>query len=247
MNDKRALVLIPCCKEKTANPSRVAFIQALQDIGNIRAKILRLVQQTPQITNRPENQRGILDPNAPITLAADLYTGNLYQALGPVLRNAIVGGYPQVDILIVSALYGLIQLGEGIKEYELRMDDRLIDGTPVWRFWKREGLWRLLQAYVSERNISYVWSLLPDSLPSYPYHQVFEDFWMLAKRQKTVVTLHVKVSRGDGRSAGTGSGAKRGKWLRYILSINPHHLLGEPLPPAQLPTIPGYVFKYEPC
>jgi len=114
-------------------------------------------------------------------------------------------------MLIVSALYGLVKLNEGIKEYELTMTDRLVNGMKVYRFWQREGLWEILLEYIKENGINCVWSLLPSS--RYPYHQVFEELWRTLERT-SVRCVHVKVS-------GSAAGIKLAEWLKHMVE-NPH-------------------------
>ncbi|MCM8784794.1 MAG: hypothetical protein NC899_00880, partial [Candidatus Omnitrophica bacterium] len=101
-----ALVLIPCCKQKRV----VAFqgqSQPLPNVQQLRNQLLQHIQNTPMLASRPENQRGILNPNAPLTQAIDLYTGNFYKVVGRHLRRIMTGQYPFIHILIVSAFYGI--------------------------------------------------------------------------------------------------------------------------------------------
>jgi len=73
-----------------------------------------------------------LNPSAPLTRAVDLYSGNFYRrARGTLLNLADRKQELDVHVLIVSALYGLVKLDEGIKEYELTITDRLVNGMKV--------------------------------------------------------------------------------------------------------------------
>ena len=105
---------------------------------------------------KPENQRGVLNPSASLTRAIDLYVGNFYRKARKVLLDILYGKYPYVHVLIVSALYGLVKLDEELREYELAMNDKLVDGMRVYRFWQREGLWRILLDYIHENGITHI-------------------------------------------------------------------------------------------
>lgn len=238
--ENKALILIPCCEQKKVVQSQ-GFAQPLPNTLNMRTQLLQLIQQTPNLTMRQENQRGILNPNAPLTWAVNLYAGKFYRIAGVALNNLMAGCHPSIHVLIVSACYGLTKLNEGLKEYELQMGDILYNGMKVYQFWQRNQLWRILYDYIDQNSITYVWSLLPDSMPKFPYHQVFNNLWRVL-RNTPIQCFHVKVP-----GAGTGTGQKRAQWLRAILNINPNHLVGEPFPPARLADIPNYIFDYNIC
>ena len=187
----KALILIPCCKSKSVYPLKTTYSPPISQITNLRNKLLKLIKETPDLREKPENKYGILDPNAPLTRAIDLYVGNFYKKAKKVLLDMLHGKYPHVHVLIVSAFYGLVKLGEGIKKYELTMTDKLANGLQVWQFWREEGLWKILLDYINDNNIRFVWSLLPNS-KEYPYHQVFEELWDLL-RESHIKCLHVEV------------------------------------------------------
>ena len=237
---KRALILIPCCKRKNVYSTNNALSTPLPGINDLRNKLLRLLQATPSLREKPENRRGILNPNAPLTRAIDLYAGNFYRKTRKVLLNILHGKYPHIHVLIVSALYGLVKLDEGIKEYELTMYDKLVNGIRVYRFWQREGLWKILLNYIHENNITHIWSLLPSSI-QYPYHQVFEELWKNL-RKTTIKCIHVKIPE-----ARSSTGIKFGEWLVHIIEDNPLYLVHQPPPPQKLEQIPNYTFQYLPC
>jgi hypothetical protein len=203
--------------------------------------LLQLIRLTLNLANRQENQRGVLNPNAPSTRSVDLYIGKFYQVAGRSLRNVLAGQNPSIHVLIVSAFYGLAKLDEGLKEYELQMGDPIHNGMKVYQFWQNNQLWRVLQNYITQNNITHVWSLLPDSMPSFPYHCVFDQMWRKL-RNTQIQCFHVKVP-----GAGAGTGSKRAEWFVEILNTNPNYLVRAPVPPNRLRSIPGYVFHYKPC
>lgn len=73
--------------------------------------------------------------------AYDRYDGNLYRKA--YLDHARVSN-PTSRVLIVSALYGVIDARDDIRNYNLAMTDTLANRTKVSRFWRERGLPRLL-------------------------------------------------------------------------------------------------------
>ena len=240
VKNRRALILIPCCKQKVVRPMKGYLSESLSGLEELRNKLIDLLARTPRLRERPENRRGILNPGSPLIRAVDLYAGRFYVKARKVLLNVLNGRYSFVDVLIVSALYGLVRLGEGIKEYDLVMSDRLVNGLRVYKFWQEEGLWVILKEYIRSRGITHVWSLLPDSMPDYPYHRVFEELW--ASIGGSIRCYHVEVP-----GAGTGTGVKRAEWLTYILENNPQYLIERVPRRDEFKQIPGYTFEYAPC
>jgi len=238
--NQNTLLLIPCCKRKKVIPFQ-GQTQAVPGIQPLRNQLLQHIQNTQVVANKIENQRAIFKLGAPLTRAIDLYTGNFYQVASGHLQTISSGQYPFIHVLIVSAFYGIAKLDEGLKEYELQMGDTLHNGMKVYQFWQQNQLWRILQNYIYQNNISFIWSLLPDSLPSFPYHRVFNDLWRQLKNTQTQC-FHVQVP-----GVGAGTGYKRAEWLVEILNTNPGYLVGKPFPPTQLRRIRGYRFCYVPC
>jgi len=233
---KRALILIPCCKTKTVNPTCQHLSQPLYEVVEMRNKLIDLLKATPALREKPENKKGVLNPDAPITGAVDLYNGRFYKKTKKALLDILGEKYPHVRVLIVSALYGLVKLDEGIKEYELTMTDKLANRMKVYRFWQKEGLWRILLEYIHKNQITHIWSLLPGSL-QFPYHQVFLDLWKILKNTP------IKCIRVEVPGAGSATGCKRGKWLTHVIKDNPLHLI---TCTSKKPH-PGNLYKYSHC
>ena len=239
-NGPKALVLIPCCKSKTAVLSDY-WSPPLHNLQQARTGLLEKIDLTESLSDKDSNLRGILNPYSHVTRALDLYVGNFYYAAGNALEHLSSGGIAGVDLLIVSGFYGLLLPNEGIKRYELQMSDTLEDGTKVYRYWQSNGLARTLSDYVVDRGVTDVWSLLPNSMPSFPYQQVFNAFWKEAKAMG-VNCYHVNVP-----GAGSSTGYQRARWLQSVLDYNPEMLLNDIQMPSQFKKIPGYEFKYVSC
>lgn len=236
-----ALILIPCCKVKRVTPSRGPGHRPPFDLGSSRSGLLSRIRETAEIAGRKENLDGILNEAGTPVQAVGLYDGHFYRKTHDVLRAIARGDHPSLHLFIVSALYGLVDLNEPLKTYDLMMGEKLHGGLPVWRYWQENGLAEKLEEYVEGHAITHIWSLLPDSKPAYPYQQVFEAFWDHA-RDTDVRCVHV-TSPG----AGSGSGARRAAWLHDVVTRCPGHLCQDELPLDRTLTIAGYDYLYRRC
>lgn len=66
----------------------------------------------------------------------------------------------QGRVLIISALYGLLDAGDSIRSYNLTMDDCLPSGERVWRWWMRRSLPELLAILLDNIQATEVHDLL---------------------------------------------------------------------------------------
>jgi len=244
MRNSKALVLIPCCKEKRVSADDYSVLASpVPGIEPLRLGLISKLQKTPTLADKRENREGILNAQAPRTAASSLYQGELYNQLKNVWRQNAA------EILIVSAAYGLVRFREARKEYELQMGDRFTDKQPVYEYWQQAGLSGLLEDYIRTNEISHVWSLLPDSLQvGAPYHRVFRQYWRRANSLGQTC-FWVKVFKADekGHSVGSGSGGKRGEWLAAVLKKNPEVLTENDPAKRSFEEIPGFNFKYSHC
>lgn len=238
--ESKALILIPCCKSKAAVFSEY-WSAPFPELKRLRKGMLDKINETEVLIQKDDNLSGILNPHAHLTRALDLYVGNFYYVAGSSLEQVAAGSIPAVDVLIVSAFYGLVLLNERVKKYELQMSDRLQDGTKVYKYWQTNGLAHILADYVGKNKIKVVWSLLPNSMPSFPYQQVFQTFWEEAE-DAGIACYHVNVP-----GAGSSSGYQRAKWLKAVMELDPDLLLDGNRMPSSFDLIPGYTFKYVSC
>jgi len=236
---KKSLILIPCSKGKRVVMCKEEFQEPVRDIQPLRGELLTEIEHIPSIAGNLQNQAGILNRDAPLSKAIDLYTGQFYQAAGNSLHRIMAGEYSSTAVLIVSAFYGLAKLDEGLKEYELEMDNILHSGVKVCEFWQGHQLWRLLRNYVDKNNITHICSLLPNS-----YHRVFDGLWKQIRNDKCI---RVKVVPNPWPKS---TSWVLGQWLREVLKeisrSGRDYLTGE-LPPKQFKEIPEYTFHYVPC
>lgn len=63
-------------------------------------------------------------------------------------------------VLIISALYGLLDAGDHIRYYDLAMDNRLSSGERVWRWWRKKDLPEFVAASLSNLRGTIVHDLL---------------------------------------------------------------------------------------
>lgn len=233
----RALVLIPCCSSKKESATKSQFSRALEGLSDMRYELAARVRDTPWLVDRADNRRNLDEAMGTKTLAMDLYAGKLYQPCRAALAEVASGLHPSVHILIVSALYGLVHLDEGIKTYELQMGDQLLNGERICAYWQTKGLSSILASYVEKMGINVVWSLLP----KVDYHGVFSDFWLTAG-DKSIDCFRVDIP-GVGRA----SGCLRGKWLNHVIRASPGYLFRDPNPPLCIHEISERHFAYPRC
>jgi len=234
---KKALILIPCSQRKKELKSPGPFSLPIAGLTDKRNKLAAMVRATPWLVSRPENNRTLVEESETLTMAMDLYDGMLYTPCKAALKEVALGRHPSIDILIVSAFYGLVRLDEGLWIYELIMGDRLSNGQRISAYWQSTRLSSSLMQYVAGNGINIIWSLLPKK----DYHEVFSDFWLEARHKST------DCFRVDIPGAGRASGCLRGKWLDYMIRFNQRHLLRDPYPPSDIPHISARPFSYPRC
>lgn len=233
---KHSLVLIPCCKEKqVAANSRSSGTSPIDvRLSAFRTELREAVRTTPNLECQSANQRGWLASTPQLTPARILYNGKAYKILDDLWSTS------DVHILIISAAMGVVHPDEELPEYELTMSDKLSNGEAVWKFWQRRRLAGLIHDMASRLGITHLWSLLPDSMPKFPYQQILTPRW----NQGTFRCSHVKVFNESGSSAGTGTGVKRSEWLKAVVETDKGLLVRDQEMPATFTSIPGYFFTY---
>jgi hypothetical protein len=88
------------------------------------------------------------------------YTGIMYQ------RSHLQTTLPklnQVQVVIISSLYGILYANDDIREYDMAMDETLPTGQKVFTFWKQHGLELILKNYIHALNPLIVHDLLSES------------------------------------------------------------------------------------
>lgn len=237
----KPLILISCTATKRIIPSDETSVQPIPGIEAMREELLYSVRTNSQLASYQANRQGVLSPDSPLTKAYHLYNGKFYQNCSKILADVANHKNNHTEILIVSAMFGLLQLGESIPEYNLTMGEKLNDKLKVFQFWQRANLWRVLQRYIEENGITHLWSFLPHS-NGLEYHQVFEPLWNNAKHLNLAV-YHLKANKENGSSYGQGTTVKRAEWLNMVMQKNPGFLIMDK-PPIEYPSIPNTRFSY---
>ena len=132
------------------------------------------------------------------------YSGIIYQ------RSNFAELFPRVrnkKVLIISALYGILDAQDTIQKYDLKMDETLPNGTRLYTWWKQNLLGEILKEYFRESKPERIHDLLPDSyrkaLNPWPPRKIIRDKHFIAYKDL-----------GQGR----GTLWRRGDILRELLS-----------------------------
>jgi cytoplasmic iron level regulating protein YaaA (DUF328/UPF0246 family) len=85
------------------------------------------------------------------------YNGKIYQygrvkELYPCNRN--------IHLIIISAMYGFLDAGDLIQNYDLKMDDK-VSGTCIFTWWKNQKLGKILEKYILSLDPVTVHDILP--------------------------------------------------------------------------------------
>ncbi|MCX6827342.1 MAG: peroxide stress protein YaaA [candidate division Zixibacteria bacterium] len=196
-----------------------------------------LVQNAPPLSGIPPNNNGILNGMAVLTPAYALYNGGFFKRAGSAIQNVVTGklNNPGIHILIVSSFYGLIQINEGIKNYEMDLHDNGLPGVnTIGDYWHSQNIHNELANYVNNNSITNIWSLL-----SQPCHNLFKPYWNA--HPPNIWCCQVFQDR-----AGRATAYRRGEWLDYLLRHNQGHLFNTyPLPSPQ--QVGNLVYDYRSC
>jgi cytoplasmic iron level regulating protein YaaA (DUF328/UPF0246 family) len=82
-----------------------------------------------------------MSPGLKFMPAYQRYTGRIYAS------SHINMVYPRVEgkkLLIISALYGILDAGDFIRNYDLQMKENLPNGRVLYTWWKNQGLGQIL-------------------------------------------------------------------------------------------------------
>lgn len=152
----------------------------------------------------PDLRGGSLPVNTLYKPAYSRYTGNVYQQSG---FEAI---FPQIKgkmVLIVSALYGILEAGDYTRDYDLRMDESLLNGGHVSTWWRNHHLGSILEECIL--------LIKPDTV-----HDLLPKVYRSALEPLPLTGLEVKGIRYEMYEypgLGTGSQWRRGNDLKNLL------------------------------
>ncbi len=247
----KALIIVPCSATKALHP-HINFGQnpmALPGMGPLRQTVLSALLQDPVFTSSPVNQNGVLSTSPSSTIACEIYQGRMHSQIKAKTRLIAQNQHPSIHILILSALYGIVQLNENLRLYDIMMGAS-IENQPrsqnkVYKLWKKSDLSDIIYQYIEDSNIDNIWSLLPDSIPKFPYHRVLTSLWEKL-HQSSIPSYHVFPGKEKSQCAGL----YRGLWLDNVLdeyiTNNTDYILNNPKPPAILSGI-NTTYDYRQC
>ena len=132
------------------------------------------------------------------------YSGIIYQ------RSNFAELFPRArdkKVLIISALYGVLDAQDTIQNYDLKMDETLPNGTRLYTWWKQHSLGEILTDYFRKLKPERIHDLLPDSyrkaLNPWPPRKIIREKHFIAYKDL-----------GQGR----GTLWRRGDILRELLA-----------------------------
>jgi cytoplasmic iron level regulating protein YaaA (DUF328/UPF0246 family) len=159
----KTLLVIPCCKRKIQGG--INFNDQLTFFEN-ENNVFDLIERRNQRLTQFEH---LLNNNEEYLEAWERYDGTIYRKLkqyqnliDKLIQNKII------DIVIVSAMYGLINYNTKIKNYDLSMGQ--LGGVKFWN--NGNLLTNSLNFYIAENQISSVYTFLS---PNQYYIALFGD------------------------------------------------------------------------
>ncbi len=155
----KELLLIPCSNSKNEGGQLdLKGRTAEENLSAVdRNRLVKMRQELASAFNvNLSKTEGTISPLMP---AYRRYSGNLY---GQV-RDAVwtqLGDRDDVDLGIVSALYGLIYWDEPIVKYNISMRDKVRGRVKLHTWWKRNGLGEVLAEFITSNRYDRIRALL---------------------------------------------------------------------------------------
>lgn len=161
---QRTLILLPCCYKKreggSAEYSRSNCIS--NNLGPEGDKLMQLRGQVGAAFDEKHGpDLGFADdmPTIEYLEAYKRYRGNLYSKISESSWRKLAQT-EKLKLVIVSALYGLVNWNEPIRYYNRTMDDNIRLGRRLNTWWRHRRLSDILVAYVARNGIRRVHSFL---------------------------------------------------------------------------------------
>lgn len=165
----RHLIAIPCCTTKAGGGDRefdprdpVRIVNRLpgpaaQRLSGLRRELAEGLSVDPAGL-RAGPDLGLEGPVPPVRPAYQRFRGLLYREI-PGDAWERVRGNPEVDVVIVSSLYGLLDYREPVRDYDLHMDGEF-RGRMVKDYWRRGGLPDVLAALLQGGGYGHIHNYL---------------------------------------------------------------------------------------
>ena len=163
------IVLLACSnrKEKGGVPEYAHSVQLKQHLApdsyqrliNIRAELVRSAMPEKSLPIGPDTGYPSTQKDAKYLPAYIRYKGIVY------MRGRVEELYPQqtqVRLVIISALYGLLDGEDLIQDYDLRIDEK-VGGRRLYTWWNHHRLGSVVEEYIRSCKPEIVHDLLPIS------------------------------------------------------------------------------------
>ncbi len=156
----KSLILITCCgtknlttgNENTENPNAITNFLSKEK----SEKLIRLREKTFDAFNdKIDFESGFMNAN-------ERYMGLIYKPISKETWNKISNS-DSVDLLIFSALYGLLKFNDPILNYNVMMTDDIEDRIKLNKWWRINEIGSVLIDYIKRNNIVNVYNLLSNS------------------------------------------------------------------------------------
>lgn len=172
---------------------------SFEELLNLRSQVVRCCEKPLPVG--PDVGIPGAQANARYLSAYQRYTGIVYEA-GSILK--LYPNQSHTQLLIISALYGLVDGDDLIQEYNLKMDDE-VSGQRLHTWWKRHKLMDIVEEYILSCKPVLVHDLLlinyQKALHPWPPESI-RHLWRPL----------------DCSGLGQGSSYRRGKYLAALLS-----------------------------
>lgn len=197
----KELVLIPCCGEK--DPGGKTEVGD-RKIENELSKENRL--DLLQLRKKVAESFGINLGKREYKLAYKRYIGNLYSE---VSNDAWVSleEKDNTELVIISALYGLIYWDQPIINYDVEITDKIKPKRTLKTWWKNNDLSLILADFIENKNFDVVGSLLSNN---------YEKAICGAEKHTSSTWLFYSFT-----GLGSGSNYYRGRDLTQLLLAGP--------------------------
>lgn len=154
---------MPCSGQKIvgggqyAPTSNVVEILSLED----KERLLHARSQLANSLNLPDGPD--ISGNVPFENFTEYlpaykrYAGKMYQRCNFKHTYPKLAGY---KVLIISALYGVLEANDFIRNYDLQMIDNRPGTDKVWRFWEKNHLGRIVESIITKFHPSVIHDFL---------------------------------------------------------------------------------------
>jgi hypothetical protein len=196
----KLLILIPCCGEKTKNgtsgyqknsPNTIFFYiskGAGERLQMLRKQVALAFGEPPG----PDVGFEIDAPQIKFLEAYKRYCGNLYSKISNDSWKKLEQN-PKIRLIIVSALYGLLNYNEPIRYYNRSMKDHIIQRKLLKTWWKTHALTDILLNYIKINEIREVHDFL-----SKDYRDALRNLSMCCKSIGVLYFPHDYPGLGSG-------------------------------------------------